>query len=92
MEKYIKEIQRIEHTAGRTNRTMRKKFVGPKIQSAGMDFLEQIRNECKLGATEEELKEEQEMLKEQSAPESVKKPELTFEYLKSINREDLGSW
>ncbi len=93
MEKYTKEIERITSVAGRANRSMRKKFVGPKIWEAGYDFLERIRSECKgIGATSEELEEEREILREQNTTAVVQKPELTVDYLKSIGREDMTSW
>ncbi len=93
MEKYVKEIERISTVAGRANRSMRKKFVGPKIQAAGFAFLEQIHSECKgIGASSEELDEEREILREQNTTSAVPKPELTVEYLKSIGREDMTSW
>ena len=93
MEKYTKEIERITTVAGRANRSMRKKFVGPKIQAAGFAFLEQIHSECKgIGATAEELEEEREILREQNTTAVVQKPELTVDYLKSIGREDMTSW
>jgi len=108
MEKYTKDIDRIsqtflgqlpEETLGamkpvriiRVNRRM-DKFIGEKLHKAGMDFVEQLNKECGIGATEEELEEEQLVLKEQNSPVSVEKPELTFEYLRSIGREDLASW
>jgi hypothetical protein len=93
MEKYTKEIKRIESVAGRANRSMRKKFIGQKVQAAGSAFLEQIRSECGgVGATSEELEEEREILREQNTAEVVQKPELTVDYLKSIGREDMTSW
>lgn len=93
MEKYTKEIERISTVSGRANRSMRSKFVGPKIQAAGFAFLEQIRDECKnIGATSEELEEEREILREQNTVATVEKPELTIAYLKSIGREDMASW
>jgi len=93
MEKYNKEIERVSAVAGRANRSMRKKFVGPKIQAAGFDFLEQIHSECEgIGVTPEELEEEREILREQNTTAAVPKPELTVEYLKSIGREDMTSW
>jgi hypothetical protein len=93
MEKYTNEINRINKLSGRANRSMRKKFIGPAIHKAGMDFLEQIKSECQgIGATQEELDEEQEILKEQNVALVVTKPELTMEYLKSIGRIDMASW
>lgn len=92
MEKYAQEIERIKTKAGRANRSMRKRFVGPKIHEAGMAFLEQIHKECKIGATADELEEEREQLREREVSAVLKKPELTAEYLRSIGREDMISW
>ena len=93
MEKYTKEIQRISAVADRPNRSMLKKFIGPKIQAAGFAFLERLHSECKgIGATSQELEEEQELLREQNTTTVLQKPELTVEYLKSIGREDMASW
>lgn len=92
MDKYAQEIDRITKKAGRANRSMRKRFVGPKIHEAGMAFLEQIHKECKIGATEEELEEEREQLREKQVAAVLVKPELSAEYLRSIGREDMTSW
>lgn len=92
MDKYAQEIDRILTKSGRANRSMRKRFVGPKIQEAGMAFLEQIHKECKIGATAEELEEERELLREQNTSAVLEKPELSAEYLKSIGREDMTTW
>ena len=93
MEKYVKELERISTIMGRANRSMRRNFIGPKIQAAGISFLDRIRSQCKgIGATEEELEEEQEILREQNTESIVRKPELTLQYLRSIGREDMASW
>jgi hypothetical protein len=91
MEKYINEIQPLSQMAdkvgGKINRSMNKRII-PRLNKAGKEFLERIRSECNLGATKEELEEEQNLLR----PSVVEKPELTFEYLKSIGREDMTCW
>ena len=108
MEKYTKDVNRISQTflgqtpeeilevmkpvrIVRVNRRM-DKFIGEKIHNAGMDFVERLNRECGIGATQEELEEEQRVLKEQNAPMIADRPELTVEYLKSIGREDMASW
>jgi len=92
MDKYAQEVNRIITKAGRMNRSMRKRFVGPKIQEAGMAFLEQIHKDCKIGATEDELEEERELLREKQVSAVLEKPELSAEYLRSIGRDDMTSW
>jgi hypothetical protein len=77
---------------GKGNRTMRKRFLGPQIQQAGMELLERINKECRIGATEDELREEQEQLHTTSTRDNSGKPELTIAYLKSIGKESYGSW
>jgi len=102
MKKYITELNRIDaieskHSKARggevlTNRTMRK-FLSAKRSEAGAAFLEQIKSECKgIGATQDELDEEQRLLNEEMATEKAIKPPLTKEYLISIGRADLTSW
>jgi len=97
MEKYTKEIAELskmsDKVGGKMNRSMRKR-IAPKLNKSGFDFLARIHEECKglIGATQEELDEEQEIMREQNTTASVQKPELTVEYLKSIGREDMTSW
>jgi len=97
MEKYTKEIQiasqMSDTVGGKTNRSMRKKLA-TKVNQSGIDFLARIHEECKgqIGATEDELEEEKQLLLEQTTAIAIQKPELTMEYLKSIGREDMGSW
>jgi hypothetical protein len=95
MEKYTNEIQAIHTKSGFfPNRSMRKRFTGPKLFEAGMSFLERIHEECKgsIGATQQELEEEQEELRRLNTAETTEKPELTFEYLKSIGKEEWMFW
>lgn len=92
MNEYAQEIDRVITKAGRANRSMRKRFLGPKIQEAGFAFLEQLHKECKIGATQEELEEEREQLREKQVAAVLVKPELSAEYLRSIGREDMISW
>jgi hypothetical protein len=79
---------------GKGNRSMRKRFFGPQIHKAGMEFLGRIHAECKIGATEDELQEERDQLrqKNKSNEMDVGKPELTAAYLKSIGFENYASW
>jgi hypothetical protein len=79
---------------GRGNRSMRKRFFGPQIHKAGMEFLQRIHAECKIGATEDELQEERDELrqKNKSSDADIGKPELTAAYLKSIGFENYASW
>ena len=97
MEKYTTEITELskmsDKVGGKMNRSMRKHIV-PKLNKSGFDFLARIHDECKgqIGATQEELDEEQEILREQNTTTSVQKPELTVEYLRSIGRDDMTSW
>ncbi len=96
MEKYTNEIhalsQLTDKVEGKVNRSMRKR-IAPRIHQAGVDFLARIHEECrgKIGATQDELEEEQALL-QQNVSATIEKPELTFDYLKSIGREDMASW
>lgn len=89
----VKQLsQMIDKVEGKVNRSMRKK-IAPMIYDSGMEFLQRIHEEePSIGATKEELQEEQEMYKQQSISEKSKKPELTVEYLKSIGLENYGIW
>ena len=96
MEKYTPEIQTLSKLAdkvdGKINRSMSKR-IAPRIHKAGSDFLDKIHEECKgkIGACERDLEEESRLI-QLSASEFVKRPELTPEYLKSIDREDMLTW
>lgn len=95
MELYTKQLEEIEGIGGYfPNRTMRRNFVNPKRQQAGLDFLERIRGECgnKIGPTQEELDEEQVLLKLSSIAAVHKRPELSTEYIKSIGQNHWLSW
>lgn len=80
---------------GKGNRSMRRRFLGPNLQKAGMEFLERIHQELgsRIGATDEELREEQIELHKNDLPSPKPvRPELTAEYLKSIGFANYGSW
>ncbi len=97
---YTKRISEITSTVEkipRVNKSVRKKFLSPEIYNAGMEFLNSIhKEEPSIGATQEELQEEQNELKQkqidETSPEKVEPPELTLEYLKSIGLERYATW
>jgi len=96
MEKYTAEIQTLSNMSdkveGKLNRSMLRRMA-VRLNDSGVKFLEQIKSECKgIGATDEDLAEEQEILREFNTAISLEKPELTAAYLKSIGREDMASW
>ena len=94
---YSKKVNDIVTTAGRANRSMRKRFLEPQLHKSGMEFLQRIKSECEgIGATEQELVEEREQLQieldQKNAPIKHEKPELTVEYLKSKGLGWYCSW
>jgi hypothetical protein len=90
---YTKKITDIIKTSGRANRSMRNRFTGPQLYKAGMELLERIhKEEPSIGATQDELQEEQDIFKQLSVSEKSEKPELTMEYLKSVGLEQYCIW
>lgn len=89
---YTQKVSDIIVTAGRANRSMRKRFLAPQLHRAGMEFLERLHKECGIGATDAELEEERQLLQEQNVAAKMEKPELTVEYLKSVGLERYCSW
>ena len=90
---YTNKVTDIIKTSGRANRSMRKRFTAPQLYKAGMEFLERIhQEEPSIGATQEELQEEQDLFAQQGISEKSEKPELTTDYLKSIGLENYCVW
>ena len=90
---YTNKVNDIVKASGRANRSMRKRFTNQQLHKAGMEFLERIhKEEPSIGATQDELQEEQDLFIQQNISEKSEKPELTIEYLKSIGLEDYCVW